>query len=69
MQNFKFLWNSLGGMVNLAYFQYIWLRKFQQNTPFFGKFLGAAIIQERPLLARVRYLVYTKWKILSMSMC
>ena len=39
---------------NFVYFYYIWLHKIQHNVPIFGKFLGAATIQERPLLAQVR---------------
>ena len=32
------------------------LQKIQQSAPIFGNFLDAATIQERPLLARVRYM-------------
>ena len=32
----------------------LYCKKYQQDAPIFGNFLGAATIQERPLLARVR---------------
>ena len=31
------------------------MHRIQYKVPIFGNFLGVAIIQERPLLARVRY--------------
>ena len=55
IQKLFFLSSTMVWFCQISYsVQYVWFYKIQKNASIFGKFLGAATIQEHPLLARVR---------------
>ena len=48
---------------NFVYICYTHLHKIHQNAPIFGIFQSAATIQERPILAQIRYMKIAKYYI------